>query len=396
MPLSLKDRLKAVDRPEKPRDAGKTAPAFSCYHEEALFPFRDLAGVPSNQLVSGHALRLMLGCEAPENIDFRKILYLDTETTGLSGGAGTIAFLVGAGYFTEEGFLVHQWLMRDYPEERFMLTALLAMLDGFDMVVTFNGKTFDLPLLQSRLLMNRMGTGALDRVFHADLLHPARRVWKLRLKSCRLARLEEEIFHQPREDDLPGSEAPERFFRYLKTGDFSLLTDVLRHNRQDIVSLAKLMDRLLDTFEKPEQQSFFEDIFSVGRALERQGETELARRCYHLVTEGGVREQARLKLGKSFVRCRELDSAIEVYRHMIVCREGGLTPYVELAKLYEHRQKDIKNALEITEMAIFVASEPSLRTQNAMQEDQNALQYRYMRLLKKAQAVNRFKEARRK
>lgn len=383
MPISLRDKLKAVDKP-KPQNAEKpSAPAGGCYHEEKTFSWAELAGIPRDLSFSGRTLGLVLSQEVPENIDPYRVLYLDTETTGLNGGVGTLAFLVGAGYFSKDGFTVHQWVMRDYPEERFMLTALQELCGGFDLAVTFNGKTFDIPLLQARMLMNRMGTDAIEKMAHADLLHPARRVWKLRLKSCRLSRLEEEIFKTPRENDLPGSEAPERFFQLLKTGNFSLLSDVIVHNRQDIVSLARLFYRLLNVYEKPEQQSFFEDIFSVGRALEKQGETALARRCYHLCTGGSVKAQAQLNLGRSYLRTREIDEAISSYQRMIACREGGLTPYIELAKLYEHRKRDIKSALEVTRAAILLASEPALCPGNAMQEMQNALQYRYMRLLKR-------------
>jgi uncharacterized protein YprB with RNaseH-like and TPR domain len=394
VPVSLRDKLKAVDKPKPQKEDKPAVPVTGCYHEEKTFPWSELPGIPRELSFSGRMLGLVLGQAVPENIDPYRILYLDTETTGLSGGVGTLAFLTGAGYFTKDGFTVHQWVMRDYPEERFMLTALKALCDGFQLVVTFNGKTFDIPLLQARMLMNRMETDALEKMIHADLLHPARRVWKLRLKSCRLSRLEEEVFHAPRENDLPGSEAPERFFQFLKTGNFSLLEDVIAHNRLDIVSLAKLFYRLLNVYEKPEQQSFFEDIFSVGRALEKQGETALARHCYHLCTEGSVKTQAQLSLGRSYLRLREVGEAMSAYQRMISCHEGGLIPYVELAKLYEHRLHDVKNALEITKAAILLASEPVLCPKTAMQEMQNELQYRYMRLIKKTQTLTLTKEAR--
>ena len=394
MPVSLRDKLRTVDKP-MPQNAQKPAvPAAGCYHEEKTFPWAELPGIPRDLAFSGRMLGIVLGQAVPGDIDPYRVLYLDTETTGLSGGVGTLAFLTGAGYFTKDGFTVHQWVMRDYPEEPFMLTAVQALCDGFDLIVTFNGKTFDLPLLQARMLMNRMETNTLEKMIHADLLHPARRVWKLRLKSCRLSRLEEEIFHSPRENDLPGSEAPERFFQFLKTGNFSLLKDVIGHNRLDIVSLARLFYRLLNVYEKPEQQSFFEDIFSVGRALEKQGETALARRCYHLCTGGSVKTQAQLNLGRSYIRARETDEAICAYQRMISGHEGGFIPYIELAKLYEHRKHDVKNALEIMKAAMLLASEPALSPKNAMQEMQNELQYRYMRLVKKMQTLTLTKEAR--
>lgn len=394
MPVSLRDKLKAVDKP-KPQNADKpAAPASGCYHEEKTIPWSELPGIPEEMAFPGRLLGLVLGQTIPEDIDPYRILYLDTETTGLSGGVGTLAFLTGAGFFSKDGFTVHQWVMRDYPEERFMLTAVQALCDGFDLIVTFNGKTFDLPLLQARMLMNRMETDTLEKMIHADLMHPARRVWKLRLKSCRLSRLEDEIFHSPRANDMPGSEAPERFFQFLKTGNFTLLKDVIGHNRLDIVSLARLFYRLLGVYEKPEQQSFSEDIFSVGRALEKQGEIALARHCYHLCTDGSVKTRAQLSLGRSYLRAREIDEAISAYQRMISCHEGGLIPYIELAKLYEHRKRDVKSALEITKAAISLASEPVLSSKTAMQELQNELQYRYMRLIKKMQTFTLTKEAR--
>ncbi len=395
MPISLRDKLKAVDKPKpQPEEKPAAAPSMSCYHESHTFPLQELKDIPNDLEVSGRSLGLVLGQELPfDTIDPYRVLYLDTETTGLSGGVGTLAFMVGAGYFTKDGFTVHQWVMRDYPEERFMLSALEVLCQRFDYVVTFNGKTFDMPLLQARFLMNRMGTQSLDKMYHADLLHPSRRVWKLRLKSCRLSKLEEEIFHAPREHDLPGSEAPERFFRFLQSGDFMLLREVIDHNRQDIISLARILYKLLYAFEKPEQQSFFEDIFSIGKALDKQGETDLARRCYYLCTGGSIKTQAQMNLGRSFKRAKEIDEAIFAYQRMIEAREGGIAPYVELAKLYEHHRRDVKKALEITRAAIMLVSEPSIQTKDAMQELQNALQYRYMRLVKKAQGNMFVKEA---
>ena len=234
MPLSLRDKLRAVDAPKKPSPAAPQAPVFDdCWHGSKLFP---LESVPGAWDIPMDMVQLMEPSVLPERLAPERILYLDTETTGLSGGAGTVAFLTGLGYLTENGFLVHQYLMRDYPEERFLLENVKAMLPQFDVLCTFNGKSFDLPLLQSRFRMNRMDASVLEKP-HIDLLHLARRVWKLRLGRCNLGRLEEAIFGQPRVDDLPGNQVPERYFSFLKTGDFHLLQDVLEHNQQDIASL---------------------------------------------------------------------------------------------------------------------------------------------------------------
>src|SRR5699024_11659923 len=120
---------------------------------------------------------------------------------------------------------------------------------------------FDLPLLDSRFTMNRM-RGELPSLVSVDLLLPARRLWKLRIKSCRLANLEAQILGVPREHDLPGSEVPGRYFSFLKTGDESLLTDVLDHNREDVVSLGKLLAVLSEAYFQPEMISDPIDLFS--------------------------------------------------------------------------------------------------------------------------------------
>ena len=179
----------------------------------------------------------------------KKCLFLDTETTGLSGGAGTVAFLVGAAWVEDEELVTEQYILGDHSDEPEMLLRLGELLKRFDTAVTFNGKTFDMPLLESRYTLCRLRDHwrELDQL---DLLHPARRVWKLRLQSCRLAHLEERVLGVRRENDLPGSEAPERFFRYLQTGDFSLLEEVIAHNLQDVITLAVLLVKLAQLFDE--------------------------------------------------------------------------------------------------------------------------------------------------
>ena len=251
MPLNLRDKLRAVDGPRRPTAPVKAEPVFrDCWHDSRVLP---LDAVPGAWELPMEIVRLMEPGTLPAQLAPEKILYLDTETTGLSGGAGTVAFLVGIGYLTPEGFLVHQYLMRDYPEERYLLENLRGLLTQFDVLCTFNGKSFDLPLLQSRLRMNRMDAACLDKP-HIDLLHLARRIWKMRLGRCNLGHLEEIIFGEAREDDIPGSQVPERYFAYLKTGDFSQLTPVLDHNRQDIFSLCRLLTHMATMYAAPEQQ----------------------------------------------------------------------------------------------------------------------------------------------
>ena len=329
---------------------------------------------------------LMQGDDMPADFAADRILYLDTETTGLAG-AGTVAFEVGLGWQAADGFHVRQLVMRDYPEEKFLLEEIIRIAEGFNVICTFNGKTFDLPLLRNRFIMNRIRTNVLDKP-HIDLLHIARRVWKLRLQRCNLTNLEEALLGVPRVDDLPGAMVPERFFSYLKTGDFHLLDDVLEHNEQDIVSLQNLLCHMCRMYENPEQLRFDEDVYSMGVALERFRHPEEARRCYQLAG-GRMHAQGQEKLAASYRRSGNRAEAVEVWQGMIRRREGGVTPYVELAKYYEHSERDVPAALDMVRQAIAMMAEPSLFDSPSVQEERNALQYRYDRLKRKLDAAGR-------
>ncbi|MGE5325742.1 MAG: ribonuclease H-like domain-containing protein, partial [Deltaproteobacteria bacterium] len=168
-----------------------------------------------------------------------KLAYLDTETTGLAGGTGTCAFLIGVGIVEGRQFAVRQFFLRDYPEEKAVLAALAEMLEPFAGVVTFNGKTFDLPLLETRYALARMKS-PFARLVHLDLLHPARRLWKLRLDSCKLTHLEKHILGIERQGDVDGAEIPAIYFDYLRTGEARGLQPVFYHNALDIMTLTAL------------------------------------------------------------------------------------------------------------------------------------------------------------
>jgi len=289
--------------------------------------------------------------------DIRRCLFLDTETTGLSGGAGTVAFLVGVGYVEGESLVIEQLMLREYADEPALLDRLGQRMADFDSVCTFNGRNFDMPLLETRFTMNRMRDQwrALENL---DLLYPSRRAWKLRLGSCRLCNLEAEILGMPREDDLPGSEVPARFFQFLKTGEDALLDDIVRHNRQDIATLAKLLVRLCAINDRPDLLSDQRDQFSMGKSLERQGELRPAREMYRasarprpagtLAALSGERiaGSANWRLYGLCRRSGDWEGAEEVLLQMLRRRQLPGAVCTELSKLYEHRRKDYPKALE--------------------------------------------------
>lgn len=348
----LRDRLNAISsKPPAPRAAAST----DCFIRETRFPLSELGGVEHTRIAQ---VRRVEPNFSGYGWDVRRLLFLDTETTGLSGGAGTLAFLVGLGFVEGDELVIRQLLMRDYPEEPILLSHVADLMERFDAYVTFNGKSFDLPLLESRMTMHRMRNRYAD-LPHLDLLHPARRIWKLRLGRCNLAALEEAVLGEGRADDLPGALVPERYFEYLKTRDFALLEDVLHHNMLDIRSLAVLLARLCQAMDVPEQQSFCQDVYSAGRALERFGYLEEARRCYRVASTTELSERARVSLALSYRRERDYARERQECLEMIRRNEGGVFPYIELAKICEHRLRDLSGAMRYTLMAMeYISSLP--------------------------------------
>ena len=294
--------------------------------------------------------------------DVKKCLFMDTETTGLSGGAGTVAFLVGAGYTDGDGFVIEQFLMREYADEPELIDRLAGLMDQFDHVCTFNGRKFDIPLLESRFTMCRMRSRwrAMENL---DLLTPARRAWKLRIGSCRLANIEAEILGMPRHDDLPGSEVPGRYFEFLKTGDEGLLEDIIDHNRQDIATLATLLVKLCAINAAPEKLTDQRDLFSMGKSLEKQGEWKPARELYRIsalprprgtlaaLTGERIAGMANWRQYHILRRSGDFDEAIHVLRQMVQRRQMPGQACVALAKLYEHKLRDYSTALEYANLA---------------------------------------------
>ncbi len=284
---------------------------------------------------------------APEGFAISRALFLDTETTGLSGGAGTVAFMVGLGYVDGGDFVSEQYMLRDYGDEPEMLLRLSEVFSRFDTAITFNGKTFDMPLLETRFTMCRLRERwqAFEQL---DLLHPSRRVWKLRLKSCRLSELEARVLGVRREGDLPGSEAPERFFQYLRTGDMAPLEDVFRHNLQDVITLGALLSKLAHLFDAPQTAEERLDLFSLGKALEKQDDREAA----ELFKRSRDLPEGSLRLYHIHRRGGDWEAARGVLEGMVRAGQMGWIPHIELAKIYEHREHNHRRAMFYAKIAL--------------------------------------------
>ncbi|HEX6739383.1 MAG TPA: ribonuclease H-like domain-containing protein, partial [Vicinamibacteria bacterium] len=218
------------------------------------------------------SVEVLAGDAGLDGFDLSRAVFLDTETTGLAGGTGTAAFLVGIGFVDGDRFRVRQYFMRDYHEEPALLHGLAEDLARFTHVVTFNGKQFDLPLLETRFHLARERY-PLRAAPHLDLLHPARRLWKRRLASCTLQHLEQDLLGLWRRGDVAGSEIPQLYFDYVRRRDARAMARIFRHNRTDVVSLAALAVVACQWVEE-ERAEDPRDVLSLARVLERAGRAE--------------------------------------------------------------------------------------------------------------------------
>ncbi|MDD3336292.1 MAG: ribonuclease H-like domain-containing protein [Eubacteriales bacterium] len=377
--LRMMDAAPAKAAPSPDPSVKATEAPFGCYHTEAVYPVSTFC---DRRHATPPVLESIFGCAFPAAFQPEDVLFLDTETTGLSGGVGTIAFEVGIGYFTENSFVVEQFLMHSYPEEGELLRLLNVRMQRFPVLCTFNGRSFDVPLLKSRFLMNRMKDDGFPQT-HADVLYPARRLWKLRLKQCNLATLETALLGVEREDDLPGALVPQTYFQYLKDGNFEPLQKIMEHNKQDIVSLAQLFYFLCKQVNLPEEISEEEDLFSLARSLEKRGEREKAMKCYRLCADGKLSGEAYRAMTVSEKRQGQVDAAVKLCQTMLRRGDEPVFAYETLAKLYEHQLKNPEQALHYTRQALLFLAEPTLRKNETVQQQQIALQYRYARLRRK-------------
>lgn len=296
-----------------------------------------------------------------------KWAFLDTETTGLAGGTGTYAFLVGVGSIEERGFLLRQFFMRDYGEEPSLLARLSQYLERFDVLVTYNGKTYDQPLLETRYRMAR-ARHPFTRLEHLDLLFGARRLWKLRLESCRLVDLERQILGVERHGDLPGEMIPYYYFEYLRTQQAFRLAPVFHHNALDILSLACLTAIVPMAFRAPEQAPLRHgtDFIGLARWLLAEGRREEALRLFRRAVDLGLPDdllfRTLMDVAREEKRAGRDDAALAVLADLA----GSPNPYrlhalEALAKYYEHRERNYAMALDMTRAALAIADTPALR-----------------------------------
>jgi uncharacterized protein YprB with RNaseH-like and TPR domain len=318
----------------------------------------DLNGLPADLLeaLSSGAIPL-----APPE----KWAFLDTETSGI--GAGAIPFLVGVGSIDAGGFRLRQFFVRDYADEPSMLWRLAAYLSRFDALITYNGRVFDAPLLESRYHAARL-PGPLDRLAHLDTLFGARRLWKLRLDSCRLIDLETRILGVEREGDLPGELIPYYYSEYRRTRQALRVVPIFHHNAIDILTLACLTGVVAAVFRSPMEAGLAHGADMMGLAgwlldTGRRAEAlELLRRAVDMDLPDPLLFRALWQIAREERKRGELDAAVEIWRDLAAVRNPYRGPaWVELAKHYERREKNFSAALEATTAALALGEDPQLR-----------------------------------
>jgi uncharacterized protein YprB with RNaseH-like and TPR domain len=278
--------------------------------------------------------------------------FLDTETSGLAGGTGTYAFLVGVGRFEGDTFHLAQFFMRDPSEEAALLEGLIDFLAPCAALVTFNGKAFDAPLLVTRYSLHNIPIPFKDFA-HLDLLPLARRLWRDRLPSRALKYLEENVLGAPRNaEEVPGYEIPYLYFDYLRSGDALPLKGVFYHNAMDIVALAALMNHMANILHAPfeGQVQHGLDFIALAKLFEDLGRMEEAARLYERGLQAGVNQTdfsaAVQRLSALQRRRGDIEAAVALWQK--AAAEGHVYAHIELAKYNEHKRRDIAEAMKWT------------------------------------------------
>ena len=275
--------------------------------------------------------------------------YLDTETTGLAGGTGTYVFLIGLATWTGPTLTVTQYFLGDLDGEAALLHAVAEAVSEARQLVTFNGRTFDLPLLETRYLLARRPWWGVD-LAHQDLYPVARALWRDQVPDCRLITLESVLLDLDRGDDLPGAFVPQLYFRYLRVGDARPLPRIFTHNRWDLVALAALAGRVGALLDGPDPDHDPREWLGAARWLERRDPPRSVR-FYQAAVDADLGPpllaRAARRLGYLWRRAGRIEAALAVLARVAASLEGPpLGLMVDLAKLLEHHARDYEAALQ--------------------------------------------------
>jgi uncharacterized protein len=361
------------------------------YHTEVAYPEDHFHGkVRLGRFSSadlGYLMQLMRekGRVPPRD----RIVFLDTETTGIQGGTGMCPFLVGIGYFAEDDFHMAQYFIRDFDEEPSMLLALIEDLQHFDLAITYNGLAFDIPLLDTRFTLARLDN-PLQSMSHFDLLFTARKLWRNGHGSCRLVALEREMLSFMRGPDIPGAMIPRAYFDYLQRRP-APLECVFTHNVHDVVSLGALTVHACDRVTlEPAAFDDALDLYSLARVIENSPEWCRSLRLYEMALAGGLPEPIRQKalenLAVGYRRAGEHDASRDICEDLMRLPEFSMVGYEGAAIYHERVTRDFEAALRVLEEAL--ARVKSQRWKALLQSRWDRLQQKTLFSHKKAQNPN--------
>lgn len=303
------------------------------------------------------------------DVDLRNVCFLDTETTGLSGGTGTMAFVVGLGFFDQGGFQLEQYFLRDPGDEPAMVEALMDCFPRFESLVSFNGRAFDVPIIENRFILARAVPPFQGKV-HIDLLHPARRLWRYALSSCALTSLEREVLGVRRQQaDVPSGVIPFLYRNYLRTGDARDMERVLYHNKIDILSMVTLAARLCRVYAEPWPGEGKDggphlgpaEFYALGRWYGDEGRCGDAERAYRralrLCPAVGSELRAKVLCDLAYLLKRDgrRKDAVAFWQQLALEStqdRHGVLGHVELAKYFEWEAEDLIRAADWTRAAL--------------------------------------------
>ncbi len=362
-----------------------------CYLRELKFPlqYRHGSSALSGALqCCGRDLVLPARDSGLKDFDLCESMFLDIETTGLSGGTGTWAFLIGVGWLENETFILRQYFMRRPAEERAVLSHFAAEAERYPAVISFNGKLFDLPLIQTRQTLS--GFRHTSPTMHLDLLQCARSLWKKRLPSRSLRSLEESLLGLNRFDDIPGAEIPAVYFDYLRRGRTETLKKVFEHNVLDILSMVTLLEKISNLagggpVEHPAE------ALALGQLYLQAGKTETGTVYLREAAQCSVEslaDEAALDLANHYKRSGKWKEAAELWSKSAGRDPANPLALVELAKYYEHRCRDYGAAIRATEKAL-TETAGCLEIPLSSPLSAVSLQHRLQRLERRLNAFNK-------
>lgn len=375
--MSVKEKLEKLisltgAKKEKPREKSVIEPRARepLVFMENSYPLQTTYGkqrLSDGLAIRGEILYKLSRDRVFEDLDLSTALFIDLETTGLAGGTGTLPFLIGTGYFRDDKFHIAQFFLGEPAEEERLIRDFAGFLKEMDFqsVVTYNGKAFDLPLLETRFILNRQPFILAD-LPHLDFLFSARSLWKHKHESCRLFHLAQQIVEAERAEDIPSSEVPYIYSMYLRSGDFSFIEPILYHNQEDILSLLGLViagAKLFIDDRKFTEGAEFDamDMIGIGKIYRSVKDVERWVESYRRALTGDLPEEwaKRIKTDLSF-HFKKNENWEEALGHWKdLASMGDLRGFEELAMYYEHKAKDYHQAKRWTEEGLALSMDVS-------------------------------------